>query len=213
MGSSACDDHLGAVLRMKSMARRRLRPMSFISYRSMAADVARSLAQRAEGVCRHYLCNGRRTGRYWHVGDVFNTPGQSLYVHLAGSRAGKWRDAATGEYGDLLDLIGLNQHLSNLRAALAEAHRFLALPWASGSVHQISRPVRKPGTLPRSIFVAARPISGTIAEAYLRQRGIDLTPDLPALRFHPTCAYRADHNAPREARPALIAAVTDLSGG
>jgi hypothetical protein len=73
--------------------------------------------------------------------------------------------------------------------------------------------VRKPGTLPRSIFVAARPISGTIAEAYLRQRGIDLTPDLPALRFHPTCAYWADHNAPREARPALIAAVTDLSGG
>src|SRR5215467_3589309 len=157
MGSSACDDHLGAVLRMKSMARRRLRPMSFISYRSMAADVARSLAQRAEVVCRHYLCNGRRTGRYWHVGDVFNTTGQSLYVHLYGSRAGKWHDAATGEHGDLLDLIALNQHLSPLEAVLDEAYRFLALPWVPQSAYPPSIPKHGSTTVPRLIFAAARP--------------------------------------------------------
>ena len=34
----------------------------------------------------------------------------------------------------------------------------------------------------------------------------------PALRFHPNCYYRADNDAPLEAWPALIAAVTDLSG-
>ncbi len=66
-----------------------------------AADLARRLASEAEAVCRHYLSNGRRAGRYWLVGDVANTPGRSLFVRLHGSdcgvgAAGKWTDAATG---------------------------------------------------------------------------------------------------------------------
>jgi len=93
-----------------------------------------------------------------------------------------------------------------------EACRFLALPWAPQSVHRRSPPARGSWPLSRRIFVAARPIAGTIGEAYLQHRGIYLMPDLPALRFHPMCAYRADDTAPRETRPALIAAVTDLSG-
>ena len=43
-----------------------------------AAVLARRLARDAEAVCRHYLSNGRRSGRYWIVGDVINTPGRSL---------------------------------------------------------------------------------------------------------------------------------------
>lgn len=185
--------------------------MSLTRHRSIVAGVARCLAQHAEMVCRHYLCNGRRTGRYWQVGDVFNTPGQSLYVHLSGSRAGKWYDAATGERGDLLDLIAINQHPSPFRAVLCEASRFLALPWKPKSEQEISLPAHVSG-VPRRIFAAARPITGTIVEAYLRHRGIGLTTDLPALRFHPTCTYKAHDTAPWERRPALIAAVTDLSG-
>ena len=78
---------------------------------SQASEVARRLADCAEAVCRYYLSNGRRHGRYWIVGDVANTPGRSLYVRLHGpptgrGAAGKWTDAATGEHGDLLDLIG-----------------------------------------------------------------------------------------------------------
>jgi hypothetical protein len=49
---------------------------------SYAAEIACRLAQNAEAVCRHYLSNGRREGRYWTVGDVANTPGRSLYVRL-----------------------------------------------------------------------------------------------------------------------------------
>ena len=30
-----------------------------------AAELARRLARDAEAVCRHYLSNGRRQGRYW----------------------------------------------------------------------------------------------------------------------------------------------------
>ena len=47
-----------------------------------ASELARRLAREAEAVCRHYLSNGKREGRYWLVGDVHNTPGRSLFVRL-----------------------------------------------------------------------------------------------------------------------------------
>ena len=64
---------------------------------SHAADLARRLARNAEAVCRHYLSNGHREGRYWLVGDVANTKGRSLFVRLCGpdhgkGAAGKWTD-------------------------------------------------------------------------------------------------------------------------
>jgi hypothetical protein len=64
---------------------------------SEAADLAHRLARDAEAVCRYYLSNGHREGRYWIVGDVANTPGRSLYVRLYGplygkGAAGKWTD-------------------------------------------------------------------------------------------------------------------------
>ena len=98
-----------------------------------AADLARRLASEAEAVCRHYLSNGRRSGRYWLVGDVANTPGRSLFVRLHGSEygsgaAGKWTDAATGQHGDLLDLIALNRDLTRFTDAMDEARAFLCLP-------------------------------------------------------------------------------------
>ena len=52
---------------------------------SQAAMLAHRLARDAEAVCRHYLSNGRRQGRYWLVGYVANTKGRSLYVRLDGS--------------------------------------------------------------------------------------------------------------------------------
>ena len=100
---------------------------------SPAADIARRLAEDAEAVCRHYLSNGRKQGRYWIVGDVQNTLGRSLYDRLTGpisgpGAAGKWTDSATGQHGDLLDLIALNMGITTLRDTLDEARRFLSLP-------------------------------------------------------------------------------------
>ena len=62
-----------------------------------AAELAHRLAREAEAVCRHYLSNGRRQGRYWLVGDVLNTHGRSLFVRLTGpasgrGAAGKWAE-------------------------------------------------------------------------------------------------------------------------
>ena len=42
--------------------------------------------------------------------------------------AGKWTDAATGEHGDLLDLIATTAICHGLGEAMDEARIFLALP-------------------------------------------------------------------------------------
>ena len=180
-----------------------------------AAELAHRLAREAEAVCRHYLSNGRRQGRYWLVGDVQNSPGRSLFVRLTGpdagrGAAGKWTDAATGQHGDLLDLIRLNRGLDRLGDTLGEARAFLGLP-----KRELPRAPARAGSSDsaRRLFALSRAIVGTLAETYLRNRGITARlAGVPALRFHPACLYRAHDNAPREAWPALIAGVTDAAG-
>ena len=165
------------------------------------------LARDAEAVCRACLPKGKRQGHYWHCGDVQGNPGQSLYVHLTGQRAGKWIDCATGEHGDLLDLIALTHHL-DLKGAMQEAERILALPQSPPQNHQV--PIRTPAQTREAaqrLFTASRPLAGTLAEAYLHSRGLTIPPDCPSLRFHPNCYYRSEGK--RETWPALIAAVTD----
>ena len=186
---------------------------------SQAAELAHRLARDAEAVCRHYLSNGRREGRYWLVGDVANTPGRSLFVRLSGpdcgkGAAGKWTDAATGEHGDLLDLIAMNRGLDRLRDVIDEARSFLSLPRPEPALDRFGREPATAGSpeSARRLFAMAQPITGTVAEAYLRSRGITALHGVGALRFHPCCYYRADADAPTETWPALIAAVTDLGG-
>jgi hypothetical protein len=87
---------------------------------SSASELARRLTHHAEAVCRYYLSAGNRHGRYWSVGDVANNSGRSLYVRLIGPEsgpgaAGHWRDAATGEFGDLFDLIAARRGRPRLR--------------------------------------------------------------------------------------------------
>src|SRR6202011_1834430 len=108
-----------------------------------ASELAQRLAREAEAVCRHYLSNGKREGRYWLVGDVYNSPGRSMFVRLQDSpkgRAGKWTDAATGEHGDLLDIIRKSLGLRDFREVAEEARRFLKLPHAEQAL--VTKPAR-----------------------------------------------------------------------
>jgi hypothetical protein len=188
---------------------------------SNAAEIAGRLAQNAEAVCRYYLSNGRREGRYWTVGDVANTPGRSLYVRLHGQlsgkgAAGKFADMATGQHGDLLDLIALSCGYDRLADVLTEARRFLGMPHPE----PVTPPRPEPSTgLPqrvRRLLQTSYPLAGSLAETYLRARGIAVTPDLRALRFHPRCFYRTTDPATDTDRyetwPALLATVRDNAG-
>ena len=144
---------------------------------SPAADIARRLAKEADILCRHYLSNGRKQGRYWIVADVQNAPGRRLYVRLSGptsgpGAAGKWTDSATGQHGDLLDLIALNMGIATLKETLEEARRFLSLPQKDRH-HMTNQPARR-GSLEaaRRLWAMGEPISGTLAERYLAGRGL-----------------------------------------
>ena len=181
-----------------------------------AAELAHRLARDAEAVCRHYLSNGRREGRYWLVGDARNTPGRSMFVRLRESPkgpAGKWTDAATGEHGDLLDVIRESCGLLDFHDVADEARRFLSLPRPDPEPSAKPARSRAPTGSPeaaRRLFAMSQPIARTVVETYLRNRGITALHEDGALRFHPRCYYRPDEDAPTETWPAMIARVTDL---
>lgn len=176
---------------------------------SSASDLARGLGQNAEAACRNYLPKGRRQGRYWLCGDVHGTPGRSLYVQLFGERAGKYTDGATGEHGDLLDLIMANRGL-DFRAACDEARAFLRLSIMQARRSEAPAP---PGTseAARRLFAASGSIRGTLPEAYLCQRGIACP------RIFPPCVSTPDasivrppgvRNGPRSLPPLPMAKAT-----
>ena len=183
-----------------------------------ATDLARRLAAQAEAVCRHYLSNGRGEGRYWLVGDVRNTPGRSMYVRLKDSPkgvAGKWTDAATGEHGDLLDVIRESCGLIDFKDVADEARTFLSMPPPEPERRSHERRSPAPSGSPeaaRRLIGMSQPITGTIVQAYLRERGITDLRGTGSLRFHPRCYYRPDEHSPTETWPAMIAAVTALDG-
>ncbi|WP_072389403.1 toprim domain-containing protein [Hyphomicrobium sp. CS1BSMeth3] len=188
--------------------------------RSSATELAHHLAREAEAVCRKYLSNGRRVGRYWIVGDVRNAPGRSMYVRLFGPEggqraAGKWTDGATGEHGDLLDVIRESLGLIDFRDVTDEARRFLSLPRSEPDLQFTFYTTPAPTGSPeaaRRLIAASQPIRGTLVETYLRHRCIDDLHDVRALCFHPCCYYRPEDDGPTQIWPAMIARVTDLRG-
>lgn len=181
-----------------------------------ASQLADRLARDAEAVCRYYLSAGHRAGNYWIVGNVANSKGKSLYVHLSGPRAGRWTDAATCQYGDLLDLVRETCGLVDFRDVVEEALRFLSLPHPASSSRgdaHTEPPVDRPaGERAKRLFRMTQPLAGTLADRYLCQRAIPRASVHPALRFHPSCYYRDLVTGSTLSYPALIAAVTDPSG-
>lgn len=185
-----------------------------------ASELACRLACQAEAVCRHYLSNGRREGRYWLVGDVRNTPGRSMFVRLKGPESGKgaagnWTDSSTNEYGDLLDVIRESCRLVDFKDVADEARDFLNLQHPEYEPDRNPRSAPAPARSPeaaRRLFTMSQPVIGTIVEKYLRRRGITALHETGSLRFHPRCYHQPDASSPTETWPAMIAAVTGLDG-
>ncbi|WP_011578681.1 MULTISPECIES: DUF7146 domain-containing protein [Chelativorans] len=181
-----------------------------------ASDLAARLAEHAEAVCRHYLPAGHLAGSYWIVGDLANSKGRSLYVHVKGDRVGRWRDAARPhDFGDLLDLIAGARGLTEFRPIAEEARRFLALPeperLASRPPVESTAAPRRPEAA-RRLFAMGQPLRGTLADRYLMARGILCGSRERALRFHPGCYYRDLVTGQTRIFPALLAAVTAPDG-
>jgi hypothetical protein len=187
---------------------------------SETEDVIRALAENAESVCRAYLPAGRREGSYWIVGDLLNNPGRSLFVRLSGLTSGpgargKWQDAAVGQHGDLLDIIRERTGISRFPELLAEARAHLGRPQPVLPDAQSPKKAKAPGGTPAAaarLFAASVPVADTLADTYLRARGLTQGGMMSALRFHPKCWHRDEGQTRSRTRPALIAAVTNGAG-
>jgi hypothetical protein len=142
-----------------------------------------------------------------------------MFVRLKDSSkgpAGKWTDAATAEHGDLLDVIRESCGLIDFKDVAEEARAFLSLPHPAPDPKALKRRATPAPSgsaeAARRLISMSQPIAGTLAETYLRNRGITALHGTGSLRFHPRCFYRPDEHSPTEVWPAMIAAVTDLNG-
>src|SRR5437667_389045 len=151
-----------------------------------ASELPHRLAREAEAVCRHYLSNGKRQGRYWLVGDVHNTPGRSMFVRLQDSPkgpAGKWTDAATGEHGDLLDIVRESLGLRDFHAVAEEARRFLKLPRTEPErVSKSVRPTVAAGLVTQ--FASAWPMTTCLSRARASRPCYRYAVCFPPCRWH-----------------------------
>ncbi len=185
------------------------------------AELSADLADRAESFCRQYFPEGRKQGNYWQVGDTSGVKGQSLAIRLqaqGGRKAGSWTDYATGQYGDLIDLLRERLGSVTLTETLREARSFLGQAPCPATPRETQRAERpdaassKRIARARKLFAAGKPVLGTLAATYLHGRGI--TRLGPALRYHPRVfLWQGDDDAdPPQRTPALLAKITDNRG-
>lgn len=180
-------------------------------------DIKAMLLSRVEDVAMRYAPPAGRhyvdKGRYFTLnpGRADRSVG-SFCVTLSGPHAGHWNDYATGDRGDLLDLIALSLGCS-LSDAVREARGFLGLQTASPEDLARQRRAAEAAVQRRreaeaaekdrrqrrakaghAIWLAAREgLRHTPVESYLRDaRGIDLAAigrQPRALRYAPACHY------------------------
>jgi len=179
------------------------------------SEIVAQLIGHAGALCRELLPAGHREGAEWRCGSVQGEPGKSLGVCMSGAKAGVWSDFGGDEKGDLLDLVQACLGLDK-GEAVRWAKSWLGIDDDTGIQQCVRRRRPPPPRPPRSepspnqihaleIWRASRPATGTLAEDYLRGRGITI-PIPPTIRFHPALKH-ADTGIDL---PALVAAVCDV---
>ena len=153
-----------------------------------AGEVADALGDRALEVCRHYLPAGKLSSGRWTIGNVEGDPGKSMWVNITGPWRGQWKDGATDEGGDLLDLIQRAAGLANISEALKEARAFLGGSMAAATapspraaverdrdaeLAEHTRRNRRSAVHNWAAGVRIRPDDDHPATRYLRRRGLD----------------------------------------
>ena len=198
-------------------------------------EIVAALQAQFEKVAEHYAPGGhRRNGKYWAL-----NPGRadrrigSFYIPLSGPYAGRWRDEATNEGGDMLDLIQLKLGCDR-RTAVEEAKSFLGLAQetpearkrrkereaelerqrAEKDREEVERQKRKRQRAHAVWLASHERIEGTPVAAYLAGRaiGLDRLGRIPrALRYAPKLRYYWMDPATGEVfegeYPAMVAAI------
>ena len=187
------------------------------------AEIKAGLQARAGELARQLAPGGaEKNGIYTPLNPTRadRRPG-SFVIWLRGEAAGAYKDYATGDKGDIIDLIGYCQRIDK-RASLEWAKRWLGMaaggasvqaawprPAATRQVQEGAKRVRQA----RAMWLEAYPgiTEYPIPRRYFESRQIELARfagALNALRFHPNCWY-----APGQTFPAIVAAMQTEMGG
>jgi len=179
---------------------------------NLEAIVAR-LRERAESWVPQLFANGRRVADEWRLanirGDAPRKNG-SCVIALKGERAGDWHEFDGGQGGGPISTIEQATGLVD-RALFARAAEIAG--WTEGAPIR-QQPPQAPARPERDVLreiglILDRvvPIFGTVAERYLRARGV-APPSSPDLLFHADLV----HWESRRGFPGLVAIVRDLGG-
>lgn len=211
--------------------------------RASFADIVSALNADPEAVVQRYCSVDGAwrdlDGRYWCLNPM--RPDRrvgSFCINLRpGAHQGKWVDYATGEHGDMLDLIERVDGCSRFDA-LQTAKQLLGLVEMTPARRRelerqrLRREAERQAELARAaevrkrregwaqrLWLSAEPIAGSPAAVYLAGRGIHLErfPRMPnALRFHPACLHRhVDRDTGEvidQRLPAMLAAIAGRDG-
>lgn len=92
-----------------------------------AHELSQRLADSAATVAEYLLPKGKRVSGEWKAGSTSGEEGQSLSVRISGAKKGVWRDFATDQGGDLLDLWAACRTGSSVGQAMNEAKAYLGI--------------------------------------------------------------------------------------
>lgn len=205
-------------------------PASLLS----VGEIEEKLKSQAESLCWELFPNGRMDGRLFRIGNLAGDAGQSMFVRVDGPKCGNWRDMGGSgpggrDRGDLLWLIACANFNGDMGRAVAWAKSYLRLDDLDPARLEQHRMEIKASVERRSAEAEAQvkrtqasarkrwhmgvPIAGTMAEAYLAGRLIDLRRlgrQPGALRFNPSVQYGYGDGA--VLLPAMLAQVNSLAG-
>ena len=89
-------------------------------------QLAAELSPHAEAVCRRYLARGVKQDGQWRVRTVQDDKACSMTVELEGPARGTWKNEATGEQGNLFDIVhGRGDKHNDITVTMEAARAFL----------------------------------------------------------------------------------------
>ena len=177
-------------------------------------DIAARLRQRAEEWIPEHFPRGRRDGSDWRLANIKgDTPRKngSCVITLKGVHAGDWIDFDGGEGGGPIDALARATGLSG-RELFAYAAKLAGLTLSDpGSRAKPSAKARSSAKDASweidAILSPTVPIAGTLAEYYLKSRGLTASAS-SGLLFHAGLAHRES----RTSHPSMVAIVRNQSG-
>lgn len=169
------------------------------------AELKAMLLSSLDSLVRHYFADGHKAGNYWIARNPSRADGSagSFWIWLRGAKAGGWCDAASGQKGDVINLIGLAIGTDDKKAIRTEALRFLGLPADGGAEPDPAARDKRRAQIAadnakraeederetaqarwrafnlwqQAMALTSKTFPGSLAERYLLARGIDMAGD------------------------------------